>query len=258
MLAPSDIAELARAKELLERPNLVARVAHVLGTPIERGSVLLPEPLRNAIADATQEAVRRALDISVRSLAKDRHAPNPHRLHKSLAAVTGALGGSLGLVALAFELPLSTVLMLRSIAATARAHGEDLDNVEARLACVQVFALGGFAKHSDPAEAGYYASRTALAQAVSETVRHLAEKRVGRESAPALLRLMSKIAARFGVVVSDKVLLTAVPVLGAVSGAVINSVFVDYFQSMAEGHFTVRALERRYDAASVRELYETL
>ena len=48
----------------------------------------------------------------------------------------------------------------------------------------------------------------------------------------------------------------AVPVLGAVGGAAVNTAFMDHFQAIARGHFTVRRLERRYGKAVVREAYE--
>jgi hypothetical protein len=46
--------------------------------------------------------------------------------------------------------------------------------------------------------------------------------------------------------------------LGAAGGAAINVAFMDHFQDMAEGHFTVRSLERKYGAEVVRAAYEKL
>ena len=51
--------------------------------------------------------------------------------------------------------------MLRAIADIARHHGEDLSTLEARLACVEVFALGA-PKTGRRADFGYYASRALL------------------------------------------------------------------------------------------------
>jgi len=73
-----------------------------------------------------------------------------------------------------------------------------------------------------------------------------------------LVEFVSRLAARFGVSVSEKVAVEAVPILGAVGGATINVLFTDHFQRMARGHFTVRRLERTYGAAVVREAYEAL
>jgi hypothetical protein len=48
------------------------------------------------------------------------------------------------------------------------------------------------------------------------------------------------------------------PVLGAVGGASINVIFMNHFQRVAEGHFSIRRLERRYGADVVRRHYESL
>jgi hypothetical protein len=58
--------------------------------------------------------------------------------------------------------------------------------------------------------------------------------------------------------VSEKAAAQAVPAIGAVGGALINLVFIDHFQDMARGHFTVRRLERKYDPATVKAAYVAL
>jgi hypothetical protein len=50
----------------------------------------------------------------------------------------------------------------------------------------------------------------------------------------------------------------AVRAIGAVGGALINLVFIDHFQDMARGHFTVRRLERKYDGVTVKAAYVAL
>jgi hypothetical protein len=56
--------------------------------------------------------------------------------------------------------------------------------------------------------------------------------------------------------VSQKVASQAIPVLGAVGGAAVNTVFIDHFQMLARGHFTVRRLERVYGKGTVRLAYD--
>ena len=97
-------------------------------------------------------------------------------LHKALAATTGAVGGSFGVAALPIELPISTIIMLRSIGEVARSEGEDLTNPETALACLQVFALGGFKDKADAAESGYFAVRGLLAKSVAVAARFIAER----------------------------------------------------------------------------------
>ncbi|MGC7931746.1 hypothetical protein ACP3VS_24590, partial [Lysinibacillus sp. VIII_CA] len=62
----------------------------------------------------------------------------------------------------------------------------------------------------------------------------------------------------FGLVVSDKVAAGAVPILGAVGGATVNVIFMDHFQRIAQGHFTLRRLERAYGSAEIRQRYAEL
>ncbi|MGC1315990.1 MAG: EcsC family protein, partial [Pseudolabrys sp.] len=49
-----------------------------------------------------------------------------------------------------------------------------------------------------------------------------------------------------------------IPVIGALGGAAINYAFIDHFQSVARGHFTVRRLERKYGKDTVFDAYERL
>lgn len=72
------------------------------------------------------------------------------------------------------------------------------------------------------------------------------------------MRFLTRIAARFGVNVSEKAAAQAIPVLGAGGGAVINLLFMDHFQDMARGHFIVRRLERTYGAPVVETAYLSL
>ena len=65
------------------------------------------------------------------------------------------------------------------------------------------------------------------------------------------------MASRFSIVVSEKAAAQAVPVIGALGGALINSVFIGHFQDVARGHFVIRRLERKYGAALVRNVYAT-
>lgn len=179
--------------------------------------------------------------------------------HKAMVAASGALGGLLGLTTLAIELPVSTTIMLRSIARIAQEEGEDIADPEAALACVQVFALGGGrGPASNLAESGYFAVRGVMARTLSEAVRYAGQKGLAGEGAPALVRYAAQVASRFGVVVSQKVAAQAVPLIGALGGAAVNAAFMDHFQAVARAHFTVRRLERAYGSDTVQASYERI
>ena len=105
-------------------------------------------------------------------------------------------------------------------------------------------------------ESGYFAVRAALAKTLAEAARYAGSKTLLDQSAPALIRFTAQIAARFGLVVSQKVAAQAVPILGAFGGAAVNTAFMNHFQATARAHFTVRRLERTYGPAPVRAAYE--
>jgi hypothetical protein len=256
MLSDDDRAALRRAVIALERPSLVARLANMVGRPLEVLGHALPAPVRAVVSSAAEAALRASLRVALTTLPQEA-APSHRALHGALAAASGAVGGALGLATLPVELPISTTLMLRAIAEIARSEGEDLADPEAALACVQVFALGGRSDADNLAESGYFAVRSALAKSVTEAARFVTERGVA-EGAPALVRLAAQIASRFGVVVSQKVAAQAVPVVGAIGGAAVNAAFMRHFQGIARGHFTVRRLERAYGKAPVQLAYDEI
>ena len=254
-MTKQDLDDLKQAKRLLENPGFGARIINLLGAPIEKGFRLLPAGWNDKVQSATRAALDQALQAALKSLDDLPRRASSNFLHKLSVAATGAAGGAFGLVALPIELPVSTVIMLRSIADIARSEGEELKNAAVQLACLAVVALGSRSIKDDAAETGYFVVRAALARSISEAAAYLAERGVAQEGAPALVRLMTQLASRFGIIVSEKVAAESVPVIGAVGGAAINTIFLDHFQSMARGHFTVRRLERRYDPEIVKKIY---
>jgi len=221
-LSEEDRDALERAVEALEAPSFAARLSAVAGRPIELLGQALPQAVSETASRATQVALRRALRYALKTIPKESAEPEA-RLHRALAALSGAIGGALGISAVLFELPISTTIMLRAIARIAQSEGEDLSDPETALACLQVFALGGRPSSEHLHESGYFAVRAAMARSLTQALRQVAGRGVIDESASALVRLLSQIASRFGVVVSQKVAAQAVPVLGALSGAAVNS-----------------------------------
>jgi len=256
-MTPADLAALANAVEALERTSFAARATALLGKQIEMAGKLVPARVSTAVSKAAGAALKAAMHVALTSL-KNKPQKDSRAFHRTLAAASGAAGGAFGLASLPVELPVSTTVMLRSIADIARAEGEDLSKPEAALACLQVFALGGQSASADLMDGGYFAMRGLLAKSVSEAAAYVAQKSVVDEAAPVLVRLLGQIAGRFGVVVSQKLAAQAVPIIGAVGGAAVNIAFTDHFQSLAKGHFTVRRLERLYAPDIVRAEYERI
>jgi hypothetical protein len=261
-MSEADRASLRQAVKYLEHRSLATRLSLLVGRQMSMVGRLLPAHLTDIVDKAAEGAIKAGLRAALRSV-KDEARHDRRIWHKTAATLSGAAGGAFGLASLPFELPISTLLMLRSIAAIARAEGENLAAPNAAFACLQVFALGaGHDSSQDEAEdrgkmteSGYFAMRAVLAQSVSEAARFVVERGVAEESAPVILRFVSQITTRFGVVVSQKVAAQAVPLIGAAGGAAINYAFIDHFQTLARGHFTVRRLERIYGPALVRAEY---
>ncbi len=89
----------------------------------------------------------------------------------------------------------------------------------------------------------------ALGSTVTPAARHFAQHGLNDE-APALVRLISAVGARFSGTVTQKTAAQLVPVVGAATGAAINLIFTSHFQEMARGHSVVRRLERKHGQSS--------
>ena len=256
-MSPADHAALIDAVRRLEQVGPALRLSRMVGRKLNFAKDFAPERVTRIVDNAAMAAMRAALRAAIGSLT-GRPMRDRNRSHQILAAASGAAGGALGLVSLPIELPLTTTVMLRSIADIARGEGENLDDPESALACLEVFALDGRDVGANVTESGYFAIRTLLARSVTEAARYIASRGLIDETAPALIRLLAQLASRFGLVVSQKMLAQATPALGALGGAAINFAFIDHFQSLAKGHFTVRRLERIYGAPFVREEYHRI
>jgi len=256
-LTPADHAALLTAVRHLENPNFAARIAEYAGAPVNRILSMLPRTVNRRLSGLVRTAVMKGLDVAVDTL-EEKAPPSPAVGFSSfVAGVTGGVSGMFGFGALAVELPLTTTFMLRAIAEIAQHEGEDLSKLEARLACLEVFAYGS-KRSNQNIDVGYYAARTLISKYTGDFATLLLERSAFDASAPAVSNLVTEIVSRFGMVVSDKVAASAVPVIGAVSGAAINVIFMDHFQRIARGHFTIRRLERTYGSGTIRQHYSTL
>ncbi len=253
-----DIHQLQQAKQILENPGLAVRISNTLGTPVEKGLSYLPDDWQKMVGKITRKALTKASNAAVFTLNDIPGEDNSNSWHKVGAALSGGVGGFFGVAAIAFELPLSTTIIMRSIADIARSEGEEVTSIETKMACLEVFAMGGKTSGDDAAESAYYAVRYALAKSVTDASEMIATKGLSEEIAPLMVSLISKIAERFGVQVTQKAAAQAIPAIGAAGGSIINTLFIDHFQDMAKGHFTIRKLERIYGEDEVKSVYDSL
>jgi hypothetical protein len=252
----ADLRVLRIAKSRLENPGLAARLADLVGKPIDQGLKALPPGWNERAVGIARKALLKALALAIRTLGPDESGRSRDRLHKILVTGSGVAGGAVGLASLALELPVSTTIMLRSIADIARSEGHDLSRPEIRLSCLEVFALGGKSDRDDSVEQGYWVVRTALAKSMSEAAAYISKRGIAEKTAPPIIRFISAIASRFGAVIADQTAAKAVPILGALAGGAINLAFMQHFQQMARGHFVIKRLELKYGTEKVQQAYQ--
>ena len=251
------MAELRWAYRHLEHPSFAGRLSGVLALPIEEGIALLPKHWQKRLHKAAEKSICQSLSLALGTIRQGDTSPAHLYLHKFMAMGTGAIGGFFGPLTLLAELPLTTALMLRAIADIAQHEGEDLTQREAKMACVQVFALGGRTKEDEAADLGYYGLRLTMGFYFERDILEYAADATGPHI-PALIQAIRGIAARFGVVISDTAAARMVPIAGAASGAMLNLIFMNHYQDVARGHFIVRRLERDYGTERIRALYEQI
>ena len=257
-LTREDYLSLKLAHTHLETPSFAVRLSNVIGTPIEMGLKLMPRGIYQSLQRAAEKGVWRALNAATSGL---QHKRGPARdvRYKIAGIAGGAVGGFFGGPAILLELPLTSLVMLRAIADIARAEGEQLDSLETRMACLEVFALGGRSADDDAADLGYYGLRLALEAPIAGATRYIAQNGVvSRAGSPLLVDLIATVSRRFCATVSERAAAKIIPVIGSVGGAFINHVFIQHFQDMARGHFTIRRLERKYGPRLIRSQYDRL
>lgn len=158
--------------------------------------------------------------------------------YRMAAAGSGAVTGFMGGPAAIADIPLTTAVIFRSIASVAQAHGEDIEDFDTKRACLEVFAFGGTKDDMDDVDISYWSVRGSLSHAS-----------VGY--------FMKSIASRWSLLASQQMASSMIPLAGAVTGAGVNYLFTDYFQKMADVHFTLREVERRHgDAETVRACFD--
>ena len=268
-LTSQEIQFIQNAAKFLENPGFLIQTANAIGKPLELAQKRLPEKIRNKISVVSQQALTKAMDISISTLNSEPskiswdQLTNKSHLHSAASAVTGAISGFFGPMTLALELPITTGIMFRSIANIAQSFGEDLAAPETRLQCLQVFAMGSATSvKDDEMNSAYFAHRMAFNSMIKNASMFLAKHTtkealfaIERGTAPLLVRLLGSIAARFELVVAEKILAESVPILGALGGAAINTAFTDYFNRTAYFHFGLRYLEKKHGLKKIESIY---
>lgn len=268
-----DLAALKMAVALLESDSLTMQLAGLAGKPIEVMLDKLPKGASEKIQKIVHTALKKSVDAALLTVRGMEAEEASNKTHMGLAAISGAVGGLFGLPGTFLELPVSTTIIMRSVVDIARSQGFNVNDPEVKAECIQVFAMGGPSKDDDAVDSAYYGIRHAMAIAANRVGQAMAEV-AGRQAAAAaasaaatastaapkevtglLVKLIEEAATRYGVQVTEKMAAQAVPIVGALSGASINSLFINHFQDMAKGHFIVLRLEKDYGRDVVQEQF---
>jgi len=240
ILSAEDEAALRVAvRHLQSSRGLVIRGADLLATLLGSAAAMgwrqlrVSPALSGKLRGIAEIALRRAFDVAILGVETGGWTASAGQ-GRMIAVASGAVGGFMGVAGFLPDASLTTLLIMRSIAAIAREEGEDLADPASRQACLEVFAFGSPALDSaDENDAGYWSARMVM---------H------GRP----LMMIFSEVAGRYGLRISEKFALQAVPLVGAAGGALVNTVFLNHYRNLARVHFTIRRLERRYGGADVR------
>ena len=146
----AELHDLRIAKSKLEYPSLTAKIADLIGKPIEAGFKLLPRDWNEKVADIAQAALLKGLEFAVRTMGEIEAKRSQDWIHKLLVTSSGVAGGAVGLASVPIELPISTTIILRSIADIARSEGYKVSMLEVKLACLDAPCKCAQSWESDP------------------------------------------------------------------------------------------------------------
>ncbi|WP_176736304.1 EcsC family protein [Oligoflexus tunisiensis] len=274
-LNQDEISFIHEAAQFLDNPGFAIHAMNLLGQPLDALQKQLPEPLREKISELVNKTLQTALMAAIQTVNPGNKlhpswneglegTRKSGRLHTATVAVTGAMGGLFGLLALPFELPISTTMMLRGISDVAAQWGMDLEDPEVQLQCLYVFTLGSLETvEDDDVDSKYLSSRLAFDQMIRAASTYVAKqsaKEILRAfdtgAAPALMRLVARIARSFELALTEKLVAESIPLVGAIGGATINALFCDYFVEAARYHFGLLYLEKIHGWDAIQTEYE--
>jgi len=250
ILSFKDSRDLTKAVSALEKNSLIKNLSEFTGRPIEEMLAKVPKPIKKQIERSVEQLTYKCLDLAIKSLENELETKR-NRFDSLYTGIVGGLGGIFGMASLPIELPITTILLLRSIAVIARNQGENLSELESRLACIEVFALSKSIKN-DSSSISYYSSRAMLAKLSNDAIRIMSERGIAEISTATMGNMTAQTVTKYSALISEKMLANAIPVVGAIGGATVNIIFLNYFKKLAEGHFTIRKLERIYGKEEVR------
>ncbi|HYX37751.1 MAG TPA: EcsC family protein [Oligoflexus sp.] len=268
---------IKEAASFLEAPSALLRLTQCMGKQVGHLQHSAPHATQRLIKRAVHLSLKTALRLAIGTLPYQQHGSSswPEIIsgtkrsrwkHTAAVATAGAVGGTLGTAGLMLEIPLTTSVMLRSIASTAQKWGYDLKDPEVQLHCLYVFSLGFTAdKDHVGLGPGYIDTRLAWHGMIRELAGFIGSHSLKdvfvaleRGTLPALAKLVSLLIPSLERAIMKNILSKSLPVLGALSSAVINATYCGYYSQAAQYHFGLMHLEAQHSLDLVQNQYALL
>jgi hypothetical protein len=259
-ISQDDLELIKKAKLKMVKINLMMKGLNYVGSGIESKIQKIPESKKIWLDNKIKKTFLSIIKANLLTMQKNA-IKKPKNIRYKIVATASGLTGFFGMTLFAADLIFSTKMMMRSILDIARSEGENISDIEVQLSCLQVFALGGKSKSDDGLETSYYATRIALDTSVKQAGNFVAKqgmqgvKALMLNSNNPLIKLVAIISSRYSAQAIEKFIARGVPIAGAVGGASLNLIFIHHFQTMANAHFSLRRLERKYGQQAVMEAY---
>ena len=261
---------LLEAYKFLENPSFLTKATDTFGKPIEYAMGKLSLKSQLIVGKITEKALRKALQIAQMTIIENEKEYHFEKIKKSnkisrighnLATITtGAVGGFFGETGLLIELPLTTTLMMRSILSQGRIYN-NLSKEELITNSLYIFSLGSSRSNKDDEmDSSYYTSRLMMDYSVRKAAEYMTANgpRVIINSSPIFKEFITKVAQRFNIAISEKMILESLPIIGAIGGASINFLFTNFFTNSARYHFGIKNLETIYGEEFIKNEYQKL
>ncbi|MGV8985313.1 MAG: EcsC family protein [Cypionkella sp.] len=219
-----ETAALAHAQAQVDK-SWVSR-SRSLGAGIEAQWARMPVRVKAEVEAQVGAALRVGLGIAGA-------APQfGTRGHRWLVIASGAAGGAIGLAGAFAEMPVALILFLQAIREEARDAGLDPDREGVRLATLDILSSGRAVAASDALDPAFISGRLALA-------------------GPTLSGWIARAAPRLVPVLGQRLAASAVPVIGALGGAVMNAAWLDQYRKLARIRFRLMVLAEHHGTEAV-------
>lgn len=221
----TDLAPFVRRYGRANGP--VMALVNRLGGSLESKLGLIPASLRDRIEAVVAQALAGAYGVAAKGaqIGPDMGPRGP----MFAAMASGALGGAGGIATSLAELPVTITVILHAIQREAVAAGYNPDDPAIRAECLQVFGAGSPLDGDDGGNTSFLSARLTL-------------------TGPTVQAIIAKVAPKLAAALGQKLVAQAVPVLGAVTGAGLNAVYLRYFTEMAAIRFGLLRLAETYGA----------